>query len=97
MTKAKTASARESRRPRWRSSVVRSGANWLLFSVMVAAFVAGAVYLTRGTSNAPEEAASVGEQVAPFELPDVVTGRSVPLAGYLGKQEIVIVSYMGWF
>lgn len=83
-------------RPWWRGSTARLGASWLLFSLVITVSIGGVVYLTR-ESNGPEKAATAGEQVKPFELPDAVTGRNVSLAGYLGKQEIVIVSYMGWF
>ncbi len=38
-----------------------------------------------------------GQQVQAFQLPDVVSGRQVTLADYLGKQDVVIVSYMGFF
>jgi hypothetical protein len=40
---------------------------------------------------------SKGEQVASFQLPDVVSGRDFQLSEYLGKKDIVIVSYMGFF
>jgi Peroxiredoxin len=38
-----------------------------------------------------------GGQVNSFELPDVVSGRQVSLADDLGKRDIVLVSYMGFF
>jgi peroxiredoxin len=40
---------------------------------------------------------SIGQQVNTFELPDVVSGETFSLADYLGKRDIVLVSYMGFF
>jgi len=39
----------------------------------------------------------VGQQVQAFQLPDVVSGRQVSLADYIGNQDVVIVGYMGFF
>src|SRR6266542_3812187 len=38
-----------------------------------------------------------GEQIQPFQLPDLASGRNFSLTDYLGKQDIALVSYMGWF
>lgn len=51
-----------------------------------------------GGSASPTEAPiPSGHQVQSFELPDVVSGRQVSLADDLGKRDIVLVGYMGFF
>ena len=44
-----------------------------------------------------DDPVAIGQSVEPFTLPDIVSGQEVSLGDYLGKQEIVIVSYMGFF
>ncbi len=52
----------------------------------------------RGGSASPTEAPiPSGHQVTSFELPDVVSGRQVSLSNDLGKRDIVLVGYMGFF
>ncbi len=53
--------------------------------------------LQSGGHRGMEGPIPVGEQVQAFELPDVVSGQNASIANYLGKQEIVIVCYMGFF
>jgi peroxiredoxin len=48
-----------------------------------------------GSSN--EAPIPSGAQVSSFELPDVVSGQQVSLAGDIGKRDIVLVGYMGFF
>ena len=80
--------------PRNQRTRIRS---WLpLLGVALVGLVAAAVYVWT-TTGTPDKAGTVGGQVRPFELPDVVSGRNVSLADYLGQKEIVIVGYMGWF
>lgn len=51
-----------------------------------------------GGSASPTEAPiPSGDQVKAFELPDVVSGRQVSLDDDLGKRDIVLVGYMGFF
>ena len=89
--------APESAPPWWAQHNLRGTANWFLFGLVIGAVIAGVVYFSDRASDAPEEAAAIGEPVKPFELPNVATGGNVALADYVGKQEVVIVSYMGWF
>lgn len=83
---------RRSRTPR------RSSRKVLLLAVValaLAASVGVGWLLTKGAMDEPRVAN--GEPVSPFQLPDLVSGRTYSLGEYLGKQEIVVVSYMGWF
>jgi Peroxiredoxin len=64
--------------------------------VGVAGIVVGVAWL-RGSANTMEAPIPSGGQVNSFELPDVVSGRQVSLADDLGKRDIVLVSYMGFF
>jgi peroxiredoxin len=70
---------------------------WL---VLVAGLVAVAVglfayFATRGMDSPKPLAA--GQQVESFQLPEVISGKTFSLADYLGKKDIVLVSYMGFF
>lgn len=90
MTRAVRRHARTTR-PRSRKFV-------LVVVVVLAAIatVAGAWSLTRPEAMA-DRTVSAGEPVMSFELPDVASDQTFSLADYLGRKEIVIVSYMGWF
>lgn len=68
---------------------------WLgLFVALVGVAVAGFVWIAaQGGGGEP----AVGEQVEAFELPEVVSGETFSLSDYLGKKDIVVVSYMGFF
>jgi peroxiredoxin len=67
----------------------------LALAVIGAAVLAiGAACVGASSSEAPIPS---GHQVQSFELPDVVSGRQVSLADDLGKRDIVLVSYMGFF
>jgi peroxiredoxin len=65
------------------------------------AILAVAAFLWLATSGdhqgGSEGPIPVGQQVQPFELPDIVSGQTVSLDDYLGKEEIVVVGYMGFF
>ena len=70
--------------------------------LLILAVIGGVVWaVSQGTGGNGEGGGGglqvTGQQVQPFELPDVVSGRPVSLADYLGKKDIVMVSYMGWF
>lgn len=39
----------------------------------------------------------MGQQAPALQLPDVVSARQVSLADYMGNQDVVIVSYMGFY
>ncbi len=67
----------------------------LLVSLVFVAVAGSAWLATRGSGGMNEP--SVGQQVNAFELPDVASGKTFSLADYLGKGDIVLVSYMGFF
>jgi peroxiredoxin len=73
----------------------------LLRGLAMAAIGAVAIFVgvaCGGGSASPTEAPiPSGHQVTSFELPDVVSGRQVSLADDLGKRDIVLVGYMGFF
>jgi peroxiredoxin len=52
---------------------------------------------TRHTGQGAVSTQVLGAQVHPFQLPDLVSGKTISLGDYLGKQDVVLVSYMGWF
>jgi peroxiredoxin len=69
----------------------------VLAVIGVVGLVAG-VACGGGSSASPTEAPiPSGAQVSSFELPDVVSGRQVSLSDDLGKRDIVLVGYMGFF
>jgi len=87
-------------KPWWRYSRNRNKVWLALLSLPAAVGIAGFVWLaSQGghQSAGGEDPIPVGQQLQPFELPDVVSQRNVSLGDYLGKQEIVIVGYMGFF
>jgi peroxiredoxin len=67
----------------------------LLISLVVVA-VGGSVWLATRSSGGMNEP-SIGKQVNAFELPDVASGETFSLADDLGKRDIALVSYMGFF
>ncbi|TMC00365.1 MAG: hypothetical protein E6J42_01040 [Chloroflexi bacterium] len=68
-------------------------------TVVVLALVVGTIACSGGgsSSTSGEQPIPIGQQIQPFRLPDAVSGRQVSLADYLGKQDVVIVGYMGFF
>jgi peroxiredoxin len=96
MSKAKSRPAAQRAKPWWSKRRNRNRV-WmgLLISLVVVA-VGGFLWLaTQGSGGMNEP--SVGQQVNAFELPDVASGETFALADYLGKRDIVLVSYMGFF
>ena len=96
MSKGKSRTGAQKEKPWWRYRRNRNKV-WLgLFGTLAIAAIALFVWFaTQGASGGKEPKA--GEQVSAFELPDVVSGQTFSLAGYLGRKDIVAVSYMGFF
>lgn len=96
MSKAKSRRAAQKSKPWWSKRRNRNKV-WLgLFGALAIAVVALFVWFaTQGSMGTPE--ARTGQQVEAFELPDVVSGETFSLTDYLGKRDIVLVSYMGFF
>ena len=67
----------------------------LLGTLVIAAGALFVWFATQGAGN--PKAPEAGQPVQAFELPDVVSGKTFALADYLGKKDIVMVSYMGFF
>ncbi len=96
MDKAKSQTVEQKTKPWWRYRRNRNKV-WLGSAVSLAAVAIGAFvwFATQGMGNS--KAPEAGQPVQAFELPDVVSGKTFSLADYLGKKDIVIVSYMGFF
>lgn len=96
MSKPKARRAAQKPKLWWQYRRNRNKVWFALLGVLVVATIAGFVLLaTQGSGGTPEP--EVGQQVEAFELPDVLSGQSFSLANYLGKKDIVLVSYMGFF
>lgn len=99
MSKAKSRKAAQ--RPKsWWSKRRNRNRVWLgLFGTLGVAAIALFVWFAMqgGNQMGGEGSIPIGEQVEAFELPDAVSGETFSLADYLGKQDIVIVGYMGFF
>ena len=67
-----------------------------MFGILAVVAIASFVWFPFQGGSSPTEPA-VGQQVEAFELPDVVSGQTFSLADYLGKKDVVLVSYMGFF
>lgn len=98
MSKATSQPAAQRPKPWWSERRNRNRI-WLgLFGPLAVAAVGLFIWFsTQGGNQMSGEPIPVGEQVEAFELPDVVSGDTFSLADYLGKQDIVIVGYMGFF
>lgn len=96
MSRAKSRPTAQRPKPWWSKRHNRNRI-WLgLFGTLVVAAVALFVWFATqgmGSPKVPE----AGQPVQAFELPDVVSGKTFALADYLGKKDIVVVSYMGFF
>ena len=96
MSKAKSRTAVQKSRPWWGYARNRNKV-WLgLLGILAVVAIAGFFWLRSqdmGSLLEPE----VGQETQAFELPDVVSGQAWSLSDYVGKKDIVIVSYMGWF
>jgi len=71
-----------------------------MFATVGIVLIAGFIWLASQGGHgggSTGDAIPTGQQVQPFNLPDVVSGREVSLEDYLGNQEIVLVGYMGFF
>lgn len=96
MRQAKPQRANQKTKPWWRSLRSRNRV-WLgVLGTLVIAVVALFFWFAAQRSMGTPEA-KTGQQVEPFELPNVVSGETCSLADYLGKKDIVVVSYMGFF
>jgi hypothetical protein len=100
VSKSKSHKATQQAQPWWSKRRNRNRV-WLgLFGTLGVAAVALFVWFaTQGENHLAggEQPIPIGEQVAAFELPDVASGDTFSLADHLGKQDIVIVGYMGFF
>ncbi len=96
MDKAKSETAEQKTKPWWRYRRNRNKV-WLgLFGALGAAAVALFIWFATQGASSPK-APEAGKQVQAFQLPEVVSGTTFSLADSLGKKDIVIVSYMGFF
>ncbi len=80
----------------------RSSRNWdrialSLLGVFAVAAITVFIWLAVQGGQVDEPPVARGQPIEPFTLPDVVSGKSVSLADYLGKQDVVLVGYMGFF
>ncbi len=69
----------------------------LALAVIGAVAIFGGVACGGGSASPTEAPIPSGDQVKSFELPDVVSGHQVSLSDDLGKRDIVLVGYMGFF
>jgi flagellar basal body-associated protein FliL len=70
---------------------------WMgLLAFLAVAAIAVVVSFAMQRSGERQEP-EVGHQVQPFQLPDVISGITFSLDDYLGKEDVVLVSYMGFF
>jgi hypothetical protein len=96
VSKAKEGTVSNKAKPWWRYRRNRNKV-WLGLIASLAAVAIGAfVWFATQDMNSPK-APEAGQPVQAFELPDVVSGKTFSLADYLGKKDIVVVSYMGFF
>ena len=96
MSNAKSKPAAQRAKPWWRKRRNRNRV-WAGMLVSLVVVLAGlfAWLATQGSGGMNEP--SVGQQVNAFELPDVASGQTFSLADHLGKKDVVLVSYMGFF
>ena len=96
MSKAKSRPAAQKPKPWWSKRKNRNRVWMSLLIGLVLVAVGGFAWLaTQGSGGMNEP--SAGQQVNAFELPDVASGQTFSLADYLGKSDVVVVSYMGFF
>ena len=95
MSNAKSKPAAQRAKPWWRKRRNRNRVWAGLFVSLV--FVLVGLFAWLATQGSGMNEPSVGQQVSAFELPDVASGQTFSLADYLGKRDIVLVSYMGFF
>lgn len=99
MSNAKPRKGAHDAKPWWRYRRNRNKV-WLgLFGTLGVAAIALFVWFATqgGNRMGGEGSIPIGGQVEAFELPDVASGDTFSLADHLGKQDIVIVGYMGFF
>lgn len=86
-------------RPWWLTSRGRNKIWFGLFVLAAVVVVGGFAWLSisGGSPGGGEGSVPVGQQVEPFKLQDIASGRTVSSADYLGRQDVVIVGYMGFF
>jgi peroxiredoxin len=96
MSKTKSRPAAQRPKPWWSKRKNRNRVWMSLLVSLVVVAVGGFVWLAARGSGGMNEP-SVGRQVNAFELPDVASGQTFSMADYLGKRDIVLVSYMGFF
>ena len=73
------------------------GGSRLLVGVVLGALVVTGFLLWSVSRGADAEPVADGELVEAFELPNVVTGQLFDVGPYLGREPVVVVSYMGFF
>lgn len=73
------------------------GGSRLLVGLVLGALVVSGYLLWSVSRGADAEPVADGELVEPFELPNVVSGQSFDVSPYLGREPVVVVSYMGFF
>jgi len=82
----------------WRSSKNRNKVWFPLFAVLAVVAIGGFIWwLAVQGGQDGDKPITPGQSVEAFTLPDIVSGRSVSMADYLGKQPVVVVGYMGFF
>ncbi len=96
MRKAKSQRAGQKTKPWWRYRRNRNKV-WLGLIASLAAVAIGAFVWFAIQSMSSPKAPEAARPVQAFALPDVVSGKTFSLADYLGKKDIVVVSYMGFF
>ena len=83
----------------WRHSRNRNKI-WGALFVALAVFGLGAfawLAFQGGQMGGDDDAIAIGRPAEQFTLPDIVSGEEVSLSDYLGKEDIVVVGYMGFF
>lgn len=73
------------------------GGSRLLVGLVLGALVVTGYLLWSVSRGADAEPVVDGELVEPFELPNVVSGQPFDVSPYLGREPVVVVSYMGFF
>ena len=81
----------------WRSSKNRNKVWFPLFAVLAVVAIGGSIWLAVQGGQGGAKPITPGQSVEAFTLPDIVSGRNVSMADYLGKQPVVVVGYMGFF
>lgn len=89
-------SARARRPSGWRAWLWFGSTRFVVGLVVGGVVVLGVVLWTASQGEDAEPVAA-GVPVEPFQLPDVVSGQPFDIGPYLGREPVVVVSYMGFF